>query len=90
MSSSIMECINLDRCTGCRTCEIACSFHHAKCFDPTRSSIQVRLDKSTGVVSINFDSTCDGCPNEEEPLCSIFCARDVITCKAEENSQGLG
>jgi len=81
MPGSIPTVINLDRCTGCRTCEIACSFHHNKSFDPARSSIQVSLDRSTGAVSINFDSTCDGCSNEEEPLCLLFCPRGVFYVK---------
>lgn len=74
----LMDFVRLDRCTGCRTCEIACSFHHNKSFDPAKSSIQVGLDKNTGVVSINFDSTCDACSNEKEPLCSLFCTRGVL------------
>jgi len=74
----LMDSVRLDRCTGCRSCEIACSFHHTRSFDPAKSSIQVRLDKNTGVVSIDFDSTCDACSNEKEPLCSLFCPRSVL------------
>lgn len=76
-----------DRCTECRSCELACSFHHAGCFDPAKSSIQVNIDNNTGDISINFDSTCDGCPNEEEPLCSLFCPRDVFAHKVKNSNQ---
>ena len=82
MRSSIPTIINLDLCTECRTCEIACSFHHNQSFDPAKSSIQVELDNNTGDISINFDSTCDGCSNEEEPLCFLFCPRGVFIRKA--------
>ena len=85
MLSSIKDLINLDQCTECRTCEIACSFHHTKSFDPTSSSIQVKLDKTTGAMSITLCSTCDGCSSEEEPLCSFFCPRHVFASKV-----GLG
>ena len=82
MPSSKPGLENLELCTGCRTCEIACSFHHNKSFDPARSSIQVELDKDTGNISINFDSTCDGCSNEEELMCSLFCPRGVFIREA--------
>ena len=86
MRSSIPGLVKLNLCTECHTCEIACSFHHTECFDPTRSSIQVKLDKNTGDVSITLCPTCDGCSNEEEPLCSFFCPRDVFAHKVECNS----
>ena len=86
MPSPIMDVVKLDRCTECRTCEIACSFHHAGCFDPTKSSIRAKIDKNTAAVSITLYSTCDGCSNEEEPMCSLFCPRGVFTHKAECDS----
>ena len=82
MPNSIPTVINLDLCTECRTCELACSFHHNKSFDPAKSSIQVELDSNTGDISVNFAPTCDGCSNEEEPLCLLFCPRGVLTRKA--------
>lgn len=30
------------KCTGCRNCEIACSYHHRKVFSPEIASIEVR------------------------------------------------
>jgi len=81
MLTSIIKLKKLDHCAGCRTCEIACSFHHTKSFDPISSSIQVKLDKTTGAMSITLHSTCDGCSKEEEPLCSVFCPRGVFASK---------
>ncbi|MEM2926527.1 MAG: 4Fe-4S dicluster domain-containing protein [Candidatus Bathyarchaeia archaeon] len=33
--------IDIERCTGCRLCEIACSISHFKTFNPVRSRIKV-------------------------------------------------
>jgi|GEM_PF-508064 len=70
--------MNLEGCTGCRSCELACSFHKIRSFDPAQSSIQVCRDNSTGLVSVVLDNRCDLCASEEEPLCIRFCAPDAL------------
>jgi len=70
--------VNSELCTGCRLCEIACSFHHHRAFDPSQSSIQINRDDSKGMISITLLSTCDRCHNEEEPLCVKFCDRGAL------------
>ncbi len=70
----------MDTCGGCRTCEIACSFHHSGEFNPSISSIKI-LDRSGGagydVLLLEEDSNegkaCDGCQDLEEPLCMEYC-----------------
>jgi Fe-S-cluster-containing hydrogenase component 2 len=70
----------MDTCGGCRTCEIACSFHHSGEFNPSISSIKI-LDKSEGagydVLLLEEDSdagrACDGCQDLDEPLCMEYC-----------------
>ena len=68
-------------CGGCRTCEIACSYHHKKVFSPSLSSIEVtdRLEEPGFTVSFHLASTnshlaCDGCKGEDEPLCLKYCS----------------
>jgi len=70
--------MNLNKCTGCRSCELACSFHKVKSFDPAQSSIQVCRDNSSGLMSVVLDDHCDLCADEEKPLCICFCAPDVL------------
>lgn len=65
--------IDMDACYGCRTCQLACGFHHTGEFDPDKSSIRVNRDYRTGVVTLAIDSTCDGCNGEETPLCEKYC-----------------
>ena len=33
--------VNLDKCTGCRVCELACAYKHFKAMNPARSRIRV-------------------------------------------------
>ena len=67
-------------CTGCRTCEMACSYHHSRTFRPSVSSIEIiSKPKELGFgISFYMDSdnghlACDGCQGLEEPLCVKYC-----------------
>ena len=71
---------DMSACGGCRTCEIACSYHHTGEFNPSISSLKV-LDKEDGagynVLLLEKDEgqskACDGCQELEEPLCMEYC-----------------
>jgi Fe-S-cluster-containing dehydrogenase component len=72
-------------CGGCRTCELACGYHHTADFNPNYSSLHV-IDRSDGkpgyYIEINLidqdDSLgCDGCVELDTPLCVSYCHRDV-------------
>lgn len=85
----------IERCRGCRSCMLACSFHHKKVFSPAFSSISVARNNHNGIVRWSIDSTCDDCIDEEAPLCQKYCAYGVLTLdwvntkKNEENSDDL-
>lgn len=65
-------------CTGCRACELACSFHHNKSFRPSLSSIEV-IHKDWGVkieihtVTESGRPACNRCNNSKEPVCIKYC-----------------
>jgi Fe-S-cluster-containing hydrogenase component 2 len=65
--------IDVEACYGCRTCELACSYHHAKIFSPELSSVKVQRNNRTGKIVYAIDSTCDFCKGEMEPLCAKYC-----------------
>jgi Fe-S-cluster-containing hydrogenase component 2 len=63
--------VNSDKCTGCRSCELACSLKNSGEFNPVRARIQV----------IGFDElfclpvTCFQC---EKPYCAEVCPTGAI------------
>ena len=67
-------------CTGCRTCEMACSYHHKGIFSPSISSIEI-VDKPKELgfgITFHIDPdnshlACDGCQGLGEPLCVKYC-----------------
>jgi Fe-S-cluster-containing hydrogenase component 2 len=72
----------MDSCGGCRTCEMACSFHHTETFTPELSSIKIFEKKDFPGFRVwiveNGDekgTPCDGCENRGVPLCMQHCKR---------------
>ena len=64
---------NSNLCYACKTCQLACSFHHTKTFWPERSSITVSRNPQDGTIKWRMNATCDKCIGEEEPLCVKYC-----------------
>jgi Fe-S-cluster-containing dehydrogenase component len=48
----MVEAFNAIRCTGCRSCELACSYHHQKVFSPNIASIRIQRRESIGRFTI--------------------------------------
>lgn len=71
--------MELSLCNGCRSCEIGCSYHHAKVFDPSKSSIRIFRNDATGEVEYRFLASCDLCRNEQTPFCVKYCAPRALT-----------
>jgi len=70
----IMKIIrNSDLCYACKTCQLACSFHHTKTFWPERSSIIISRNPQDGTIKWRMNATCDKCVDEEESLCVKYC-----------------
>jgi len=68
---------NQEKCTGCGTCELACSVTKEKTFNPKMSRIRlVRIDPF-----IDMAIACRLC---EDPPCVASCPRDALR-QSEEN-----
>ncbi|WP_326909936.1 4Fe-4S dicluster domain-containing protein [Sedimentibacter sp. MB31-C6] len=75
MSKGIV--ISPDKCTGCRTCELVCSFTKNDTFNPKDSAISVQFFDEVG---IQVPMTCLQC---DEPHCMTVCTVNALT-KDEE------
>ncbi|KJS82588.1 MAG: hypothetical protein JM58_14625 [Peptococcaceae bacterium BICA1-8] len=58
--------LDTKKCTGCRICELVCSFHHSGTFAPSLSSIQVSRKKITGEIKLAFYNTT----KDAHPACN--------------------
>ncbi|MHA1741076.1 MAG: 4Fe-4S dicluster domain-containing protein [Candidatus Thorarchaeota archaeon] len=64
--------IDLDRCTGCRNCELACSVRNTSTFNPRRARIQVLRDEERNLI---VPVVCLQC---EHPMCREVCPVGAI------------
>jgi carbon-monoxide dehydrogenase iron sulfur subunit len=64
--------IDLELCTGCRSCELACSIAHTDSFNPKRSRIQILKDEVRNLI---VPMVCLQC---EKPLCQEACPNGAI------------
>lgn len=71
-------CMDLRYCTGCRSCELACSYHFERAFCPENSAIKVMRNNDTGDIDLLINSRCDLCEEEEVPLCVKYCASEAL------------
>ena len=69
-----------EKCVGCRTCEVACAFHHRRTFGRKSSSLSVRRFEREGRFEIVIYEkregerpACDLCGGEPMPLCVKLC-----------------
>ncbi|HSR09847.1 MAG TPA: hypothetical protein VLS90_00275 [Thermodesulfobacteriota bacterium] len=77
-----MHIFEMPDCGGCRSCELACSFHHVGEFKPSVSSIQILENErgspyNVGIVARADKEAmpCDDCKDLEEPLCVQYCRK---------------
>jgi Fe-S-cluster-containing hydrogenase component 2 len=70
--------VSASLCTGCRTCELACSLHHSGSMSPELSSVQIHRSNRTAAITWRVLPTCDLCANEEQPLCEKYCGGSAI------------
>lgn len=61
------------QCTGCRMCELVCSFTHYKIFNPSLSRIKVVTQESE---LIDFPIICRQC---QDPTCKEVCPTQAIS-----------
>ena len=63
---------DLEKCTGCRTCELVCSFKRTGAFNPKKSAIRIVKDNQVG---LDGPITCQLCRN---PHCVEACPEGAL------------
>jgi carbon-monoxide dehydrogenase iron sulfur subunit len=64
-----------NKCMGCHSCELACSFKHEKEFNPQFARIFIEIDGS-----FHIPLTCSQCEN---PWCASICPKNAISRNLE-------
>ena len=73
--------ISPDKCTGCRQCELACSFEHGDGFNPSKSRIKIFEFHTEGR---NVPYTCTQCA---DAWCVKACPVDAIVINRETGAK---
>jgi len=68
--------INIDKCIGCHTCEVICSYYHKGYYNPKFSNIRVNF-KDNYDIGITILDTCNY-NGKEDPLCVELCPVNAI------------
>ncbi|MCL5735724.1 MAG: 4Fe-4S dicluster domain-containing protein [Actinobacteria bacterium] len=74
--------VDIEKCTGCRTCELACSLHNYGECNPSRSRIFVVRDQDEGLIT-TVPVVCQQC---EKPLCLNMCPAQAISRDPETHA----
>jgi len=83
--------VDVDRCSGCRLCELACSFKHEKWFRPSVSRITVMKEDGLGFDLPVICWHCNRCePAESCPANALERNAEGLICVDEEKCTGCG
>ena len=83
MSYTYLVSRNIERCKGCRICELVCSFVHVGEFNPTRSRIRVIRTEDEGIPYV-APVLCQQC---EAPVCMDVCPVGAIYRDSETGAK---
>jgi carbon-monoxide dehydrogenase iron sulfur subunit len=72
--------VDIEKCSGCRTCEVACSLKNTGQSNPTRSRIRIIRYERQGQFHNFIPMVCQQCSN---PLCMEACPVNAISRNAE-------
>ena len=84
--------VNLDNCTGCRICEMICSFYHEQDCSTSKSRIKVLRDAEFGEHLLQFCTQCAEAPCIESCPLEALRRNDAtgVVVIDEEKCDGCG
>ncbi|HUT21270.1 MAG TPA: 4Fe-4S dicluster domain-containing protein [Anaerolineae bacterium] len=85
---SVRLVIDAAECTGCRICEISCSFHHEGAIWPARTGITITAQSDDGpfVPIVCLQCKTHGLTEGDEPPCAASCPEGAITWDARSGA----
>ena len=69
--------VEQEKCTGCKLCELACSFEQTGCFNPSASRMKVELFERE---FFYLPVTCQQC---DDPYCAKVCPSHAININTQ-------
>lgn len=78
--------VDVEKCTGCRTCEVVCSLKNYGECNPSRARISIVRDERDGLIS-TIPVVCQQCA---EPLCLELCPAQAISRDPQTNAVVVG
>jgi anaerobic carbon-monoxide dehydrogenase iron sulfur subunit len=73
-------CATDERCTGCRVCQVFCSFYHERAVQPSRARLWIRAASEPGRFKVTICRQCDS------PECVAACPAEAL---GRDNGSGL-
>ncbi len=72
--------VDEQKCTGCRACELGCSFHLKRHYCPEDSAIRVWMEDTEGIIEAEWAAPkCDFCLSESQgPQCAYYCKLNAV------------
>ncbi|MCG2675767.1 4Fe-4S dicluster domain-containing protein, partial [bacterium] len=74
--------VDVEKCSGCRICEVACSWYQEEEFNPAKARLSIVSWKK---VAINYPMICEQC---EKAPCAEVCPTDAIYKDALPDKSG--
>lgn len=81
--------VNTELCTGCRICELVCSFNRTGVFKPSESGIRVYRNNTEGSIEAEIESHCNLCESKRVPVCIQFCPSKALSLGRGEEERIL-
>ena len=77
--------VDINKCTGCRMCELACAMVREKVFNPKKARIRVYLIGIPAVPIPVYTRKCDACGGD--PTCVKYCEVGALIYSEENPKQ---
>lgn len=72
--------VEYEKCTGCKSCEMACSVYHLRASNPVKSAIRIVKSEGEG---LSVPVVCQQC---EDPPCAAICPVQAIARDPETDA----